>query len=1013
MLFHLTLRDAFLSLPATPLDGPALRRERARIEALAPAKREVTDWLSLAETALSLDGREAAAAALAEARRHRLDGSLSARADLVEALLIAAARRWGEAASLFARAERGLDPRRRVSAVYGRYVAASLADPSRAQRAPELRAGDPTAALAHAFVTGFREDLAAAAAELELAGKRFPGDARIAAFSAQLALALDRRETMRRALDRARAIDPQDPEVLYASAMGRAQVEGDIKRALAELKQAADVAPGQAQIWNGIGLLESARDAPIEAEAAFRRAIAADPQDPVAYANLAIQLLEESRVAEAGTLIDKAMSLDPAFHAGLTARARYLMQKGDMAGAIEAALAGSAANPAYSQGLLTTAIAYYQNGDVALAEQALDNADRLDPNDAIVSIVRTAIAIDQYRADEAVLSAREALRRARARGGDQEGIAVNRQSGSYPVAAYRFINLNEWARFYGDRTFDPFAASSYFDEASIARPSLLLNVKPSLSTVETGADADLATFNLLVQGLLFDPLAVSGRIGRIDLLRRPFLDLEIGGGLTGKGGELGWQTDATVQGYSNAPVPTSFSLAASRLRAKGRLSIDDESADSAAFFVGAAPSASDRFLLYGTAAELAPGPIAVSAPDRATFDAQRTTAAQAGGGWSHSFGDRNVLTAAFYGTRGDTRRYNRRSAFGLAGFTLLDLIEERKERIDGGALALNHSVGFGDLTIRYGAEAQSGDAKSSVVLRLPTQDLATRDSLTFDAVDRTAGDFTGGRLYGDVLWRLSDRFEMQAGLQGTRVDLEAQRAQSWLGPRAGVAFSPIEGQWLRAAYRSDAVLPLPFTLSPVATIGLVPDMWPISLGGRVDTAVLRWDAEWTPRVFTAVEYQHQDLRDLDLPVAVTFDTLAIDRARIERVAASANLWLGDGVGMFATLGATASEIRSGAGLGEAVPLVPGRFARAGFTFVHESRLRLTIAQSYFGDLTGNANGLPLKDYWTTDAAISWETPDRRLLFELTALNLFDAASERAPLVPGPGRTVAATIKARF
>ena len=582
-----------------------------------------------------------------------------------------------------------------------------------------------------------------------------------------------------------------------------------------------------------------------------------------------------------------------------------------------------------------------------------------------------------------------------------------------PCAAYRFINLNEWARFYGDRTFDPFAASSYFDEASIARPSLLLNVKPSLSAVETGADADLATFNLLVQGLLFDPLAVSGRIGRIDLLRRPFLDLEIGGGLTGKGGELGWQTDATVQGYSNAPVPTSFSLAASRLRAKGRLSIDDESADSAAFFVGAAPSASDRFLLYGTAAELAPGPIAVSAPDRATFDAQRTTAAQAGGGWSHSFGDRNVLTAAFYGTRGDTRRYNRRSAFGLAGFTLLDLIEERKERIDGGALALNHSVGFGDVTIRYGAEAQSGDAKSSVVLRLPTQDLATRDSLTFDAVDRTAGDFTGGRLYGDVLWRLSDRFEMQAGLQGTRVDLEAQRAQSWLGPRAGVAFSPIEGQWLRAAYRSDAVLPLPFTLSPVATIGLVPDMWPISLGGRVDTAVLRWDAEWTPRVFTAVEYQHQDLRDLDLPVAVTFDTLAIDRARIERVAASANFWLGNGVGMFATLGATASEIRSGAGLGEAVPLVPGRFARAGFTFVHESRLRLTIAQSYFGDLTGNASGLPLKDYWTTDAAISWETPDRRLLFELTALNLFDAASERAPLVPGQGRTVAATIKARF
>jgi predicted Zn-dependent protease len=106
--------------------------------------------------------------------------------------------------------------------------------------------------------------------------------------------------------------------------------------------------------------------------------------------------------------------------------------------------------PAYSQGLLATAIAYYQNGDVELADQALDNADRLDPNDSIIAIVRTAIALDQYRADEAVLSAREAVRRSRARGGDYAGLAVSRQSGSYPVEAYRFINLNEWARYYGD-----------------------------------------------------------------------------------------------------------------------------------------------------------------------------------------------------------------------------------------------------------------------------------------------------------------------------------------------------------------------------------------------------------------------------------------------------------------------------------------------------------------------------------------------------------------------------------
>ena len=102
-----------------------------------------------------------------------------------------------------------------------------------------------------------------------------------------------------------------------------------------------------------------------------------------------------------------------------------------------------------------------------------------------------------YRADDAILSAREALRRT------APAAAITRRSPStgraapIPSAAYRFINLDEWARFYGDRTFDPFAASSYFDQAIDRRdPGLLLNVKPSLSTVETGADADLATFNL-------------------------------------------------------------------------------------------------------------------------------------------------------------------------------------------------------------------------------------------------------------------------------------------------------------------------------------------------------------------------------------------------------------------------------------------------------------------------------------------------------------------------------------
>ena len=96
-----------------------------------------------------------------------------------------------------------------------------------------------------------------------------------------------------------------------------------------------------------------------------------------------------------------------------------------------------------------------------------------------------------------------------------------------------------------------------------------------------------------------------------------------------------------------------------------------------------------------------------------------------------------------------------------------------------------------------------------------------------------------------------------------------------------------------------------------------------------------------------------------------------------------------------------------------MPYVPDRFARAGITFVHPSRLRFTLTETYVGERSASFDNFRLDGYWTTDAAITWETPDRRLLLGLTALNLFDTKYELAFDVPGPSRTVAATLKARF
>jgi outer membrane receptor protein involved in Fe transport len=96
-----------------------------------------------------------------------------------------------------------------------------------------------------------------------------------------------------------------------------------------------------------------------------------------------------------------------------------------------------------------------------------------------------------------------------------------------------------------------------------------------------------------------------------------------------------------------------------------------------------------------------------------------------------------------------------------------------------------------------------------------------------------------------------------------------------------------------------------------------------------------------------------------------------------------------------------------------VPFIAGKFARAGMTLVHPSRLRFTLAGTFVGDITGDLAGREIDDYWTADAALTWETPDRRLLFGLSVLNMFDEYYELAPDVRGTGRTFEASLKARF
>ncbi|TCR65383.1 FecR domain-containing protein [Bosea sp. BK604] len=1045
MLFYMELRGLFRGLPATRLDGAARRNERARLAAIPVSARTTEDWVAIAENGFGQDPRDVVLQAVAEARRRlgqrpafepgpdddwtaggtgarRPAGnraSLSARLDLVEAMLAGSAKRYKEAAALFARAEKGTSGRQRLTAQCGYYAAATMANPKHVLPMPRVGGADQN--VCAAYVIGFGKGLDDAEKVLRQTEKSAPRHLLSSMLSAQVSLLLNRRDEMRSTVERMRATDPDAPETLLASGYLKSAIDSDVDGAVADFTRGVAVAPGDSELWNGLGLAESARDAALEAERAFRQAIAVDPQNPVPYANLAILLLDQSRVDEAGKLIDKALALDPSLDAAYTAKGRYYLQKGDMAKAMEFVLAGSAANPASAQGLLAVAITQYQSGDLELAGQALDNADRLDKSDPVTSIVRTAIAVDQLEADAAIINAREAVRRYRNRGGFFAGIATTKTGGSYLGQAYRLLNLEEWGRFYTDRVADPFSATSYFDQ-SLARQGRPFFTRPTLEQIQ-GSAADGAG-NLVLQGLFFDPLAVAGRLGRIDLLRRPFIDAEIGGSLIRRNGRNGWQSDATVSAFSNEPVPTSVSLSYNRIDSSNRRGrAGGEDAQTAAAFVGIAPSAADRFLLWGTASSAKPD---IIAPAITLFDADSKSvkAYQAGAGWSHTFGYRNVLTGAVVASRAD--QSERRFAID-GGFTntvvplfyLLDGRQRRDAKVDALTAALGHTYGFGDFTLRSGLEGSSGRirnfSRASLTGTIPDTGYSESDE-TFDG---TRSSFRAGRAYTNLQWQPSDRFQVEGGIQVLGLDLSTSASKTYVDPRIGVAVSPVDGQWLRAAWRRDTEAFSGFTLSPITTVGLIPNALPVQLGGSKETMALRWDAEWTKHIFTAVEYQSQRAGNLRLDFSDTLEGIDLRKARIDYLTATANIWLTHGIGVFGTVGMADSSTLDGSGAKVDVPFVPRRFARAGVTFVHPSRITFSVIENYIGERYDGVSGLKLDPFWTTDLTASYETPDRRFLFGLSLLNVFDkryeqvAATATSEAIPGASRTIAGSIKVRF
>ena len=1014
MLFYMTLRSGFTSMPASPLPGPRLRAEFGRINALPEEARSTEDWLTLAETRMALDTHESALAALDQVRKRPLNARQKARVALIDALVAGAARRYGDAATLFQRAASGLDPERRAIAAYGGYFARSLADPDRIEQPPRT-AATPNAEVMKALTQGFLKDIPAAIQVIRSAENRYPDNATLPAIRATLHGLNGEKEEMKAAIDKALAIDPEDPEALFARATLKADYLSDNKGAIADFKEAIRQSPGDSSAWNSLGLVYADLGATREAEATLKRAIELDPDDPVGYANLAIYYLDQNRVHDAKAMIDKALSVDPAFDIAMVARGRYYLQTGETDKALDDLLAGATSNPGYAQAQILLAAGYYAKGQRDPSNQAIDNADRLDRNDPVAPSVRTALAIDDYDAEGAIRNAQEFMRRSRAQGGDFAHVGANQDAGSTLNNAFRLQGLDAWGRYYGDITFDPFAGAGYIDQAVRGQANPYANSYLFGQTTAGNTDSTEG-FSSQLQGLLLDPHMLAGSSRTATLLRSPFLETSLAAGISASGGKTRRLGELEVQGYSNDPLPTSFlgNITWTELPVTGdygdygNFAADTTILDASGYLTTSLTD-NDRLVLFGNhangrldATALGLGTdYGIPLPQTRLRDDDNSQT-NAGLGWSHTFAYHNVMNAALLYS-GVNARVDREYIYDLPFLATDDLYIERSEQKTYVA-AVNHAIGTDDFTLRYGIEGGVVDSTSGF----------DANGLTLLSEEERRRI---GLAYVDVLQDVTPDLKLEYALFGSLNDGESERVTR-LEPRFGAAWSPTDHQWLRAAFMRNGVDFSTPTLSPIGILGLQPNRFDLN-GGYVDTTALEWDAEWSDRFFTSLEYQHQELHDFTIAYPTTslpsVDGLSFSEGSIDRASFSTNTVLGGGFGLSTTLALARSDNRdpSSATYGGNLPFVPETAGQIALTWVNEAHVKAMLAANYVGERTGDDQGTRLDDYWTLDASLTYEPFDKHIAFEASAYNLLNEKFELTPGVPGWGPSFKGMVKVRF
>ena len=166
----------------------------------------------------------------------------------------------------------------------------------------------------------------------------------------------------------------ENPNQTAAVALGRAhlaQLEEKPEEALAQYQRAADLASDIPGVWNSIGSIQLSLEQNEAAEKSFLKSIEVDPTTTDAYGQLATLYVDQNKYPAAIRILEQGID----------------------------------ANPFAAELMAVQAMMYLNTGDLRKAEERINQAEAIDPDLEMVSVIRQVIDMQKLQMQQQQRSA--------------------------------------------------------------------------------------------------------------------------------------------------------------------------------------------------------------------------------------------------------------------------------------------------------------------------------------------------------------------------------------------------------------------------------------------------------------------------------------------------------------------------------------------------------------------------------------------------------------------------------